>query len=213
MGDQELTQTTIDFSQRIAQEFEESSRVKKQAIESQMAILNQAANVLLQALQSGNKVLLFGNGGSAADSQHIASELVSKFKMNRKAFPAIALTTDTSILTSIANDFNYDYVFARQIEALGQKGDVALGISTSGNSANVIKGAIAAKELGLTTIGFTGAGGGKLKEYVDLCLMVPSQVTARIQEVHITAAHAICTLVEEELCADNSNTANIFQSR
>jgi D-sedoheptulose 7-phosphate isomerase len=154
---------------------------------------------LLKALDAGNKVILFGNGGSAADSQHIAGELVSKFRRERKALPAIALTTDTSILTSIANDFGFEYVFARQVEALGAPGDIALGISTSGNSPNVIHALRVARQLGLVTIGFTGEDGGELKDAVDICFQVPSNSTPRIQEMHITVAHTLCELIEIEL--------------
>jgi D-sedoheptulose 7-phosphate isomerase len=157
--------------------------------------------LLIQTLAAGRKVLIFGNGGSAADSQHIAGELVSKFRRERQALAAIALTTDTSILTSIGNDYGFDYLFARQIEALGQEGDVAWGISTSGNSPNVLRAVKTAREQGLITLGFTGQDGGELKNLVDICFCVPSSSTPRIQEVHITVAHALCELVEQAFCA------------
>lgn len=193
-----------NFASEIVVELEESIRVKKRVIDEQMPLLNEIMHVLLQALQAGKKIILFGNGGSAADSQHIAAELVSKFRRDRRALPAIALTTDTSILTSIGNDYSFADVFSRQIEAFGQKGDVAIGISTSGNSPNVLKAIQFAKEQGLTTIGFSGADGGELKDCTDICFRVPSQSTPRIQEVHITVAHALCELIEQEFCQDNA---------
>jgi D-sedoheptulose 7-phosphate isomerase len=186
------------FINEIRAELEQSVRVKQRVIEEQAFVLEEILQILLRTLRAGNKIILFGNGGSAADSQHIAAELISKFRRDRSALPAIALTTDTSILTSIANDFSFDYVFSRQIEGLGQRGDVALGISTSGNSPNVINALQTANELGITTIGFTGAEGGALKDHVDICFHAPSQNTARIQEVHIAAAHTLCELIEQE---------------
>ncbi|MBI5031573.1 MAG: D-sedoheptulose 7-phosphate isomerase [Chloroflexi bacterium] len=187
------------LSQRIASEVETSIQVKQRVIAEQISILDEIAQLLIEALRAGGKVLVFGNGGSAADSQHIAAELVSRFRRERGALPSIALTTDTSILTAIANDYSFDRVFARQVEALGQKGDVALGISTSGNSPNVLSGMMAAREQGMRAIGFTGEDGGKLKDCVDLCFRVPSRNTARIQEAHITIAHALCEIIEQEL--------------
>ena len=192
------------FSQKIAGELQASIQVKQRVMAEQLATLNTILGVLIQALGAGKKVILFGNGGSAADSQHIAAELVSRFRRDRKALPAIALTTDTSILTSIGNDYGFENIFSRQIEALGQEGDVAVAISTSGNSPNVIKAIRAARERGLTTIGFTGEDGGSLKEVADICFQVPSRNTARIQEAHITAAHALCELIEQVICHDNA---------
>ncbi len=188
-----------DFSRWFRQMLSESIAVKQKALGENEAAFIEMVEVVLEALRSGHKVLLFGNGGSAADAQHIAAEMVSKFGRDRRALPAIALTTDTSILTSIANDYAYDRVFARQIEALGQPGDVAIGISTSGNSPNVLKALALARERGLHTVGLTGLDGGKLPEAVDICLRVPSNRTPRIQEVHITVAHALCEIVEREL--------------
>lgn len=188
---------TIDFSTHITQEFEESAKIQQLVVADQVETLNKITNAILNALQAGNKVLIFGNGGSAADSQHIAAEFVSKFRRIRAAIPAIALTVDTSILTSIGNDFGFDYVFARQIEALGQPGDIALGISTSGNSPNVLRALRTAHDKGLVTIGFTGLSGGKLKDNVDICFQVPTDSTPRIQESHITAGHTVCELVEQ----------------
>ena len=144
-------------------------------------------------------MILFGNGGSAADAQHVAGELVNKFQLEREALAAIALTTDSSVLTSIANDYDYSRVFARQVEAWTKEGDVVIGISTSGNSANVIEAVKVAREKGAKTIGFTGRGGGKLAKLVDLVVSVPSDETPRIQESHITIFHIICYLVERGL--------------
>jgi D-sedoheptulose 7-phosphate isomerase len=187
------------YVQDIRAELEESLKIKQRVIDEQIFVIQEILIALLKALDAGNKVILFGNGGSAADSQHIAGELVSKFRRERKALPAIALTTDTSILTSIANDFSFEHVFARQIEALGAPGDIALGISTSGNSPNVIHALRVASQLGLVTIGFTGEDGGELKDAVDICFRVPSNSTPRIQEMHITVAHTLCELIEMEL--------------
>lgn len=190
------------YVEDIRAELEESLRVKQRVIEEQILVIQEILEALLEALSAGNKVILFGNGGSAADSQHIAGELVSKFRRERRALPAIALTTDTSILTSIANDFSFEQVFARQIEALGVPGDIALGISTSGNSANVLHALRLARKMGLVTIGFTGEDGGELKDAVDFCFRVPSNSTPRIQEMHITVAHTLCELIEMELLAE-----------
>ncbi len=191
------------FGQRIAEELENSIEVKKRVIDEQLSTLNDIATLSIQTIQEGKKIILFGNGGSAADAQHIAAELVNMFSRDRRALPAIALTTDSSILTCIANDRSFEDVFSRQIEAIGQKGDMAIGISTSGNSPNVLKAIRTAKERGIMTVGFTGADGGKLKDYANICFRVPSRATPRIQEVHITVAHAICGLIEEELFPNN----------
>ena len=151
-------------------------------------------------MRAGGKLLIFGNGGSAADAQHIAAELAFKMGREREALPALALTTDTSLLTAIGNDRSFDFIFARQIQALGRKGDIALAISTSGNSPNVIEAVNQAREMEIGTIGLLGAGGGKVFEIVNLALIVPSNETPRIQEVHIAASHIICQLIEDELC-------------
>lgn len=154
------------------------------------------AEASIAALHDGGKVCFFGNGGSAADAQHFAAEFVVRFTRNRKALPSIAFTTDTSILTACANDFGYDEVFARQVEGLCGPKDVVVGISTSGNSPNVVRGLEAADALNLKTVAFTGESGGKCAELADLALKVPSSVTARIQECHLIAGHTICDLVE-----------------
>lgn len=190
--------TQRDLALELVQALEESIATKKLVIEKCLPVLESIAGVLIKALKNGNKVLLFGNGGSAADSQHIAAELVGRFQRERKALPAMALTTDTSILTAIGNDYSFDSVFARQIEALGDKGDVAIGLSTSGNSRNVLQAMRAARRMEMITIGLTGESGGELKNVVDFCFHAPSRQTSHIQEVHITIAHALCEIVESE---------------
>jgi D-sedoheptulose 7-phosphate isomerase len=150
--------------------------------------------------EKNGKVILFGNGGSASDSQHIAAELVGRFKKDRTALAAIALTVNTSVLTSLANDYGYEVVFARQIEALGQKNDVAIGISTSGKAKNVANGLRQAKKMGLKTVALTGGDGGEIAKLAEVSLVVPSPVTARIQEAHITIGHIICELIEQAVC-------------
>jgi D-sedoheptulose 7-phosphate isomerase len=158
-----------------------------------------AANVIAESLKSGGKVLLFGNGGSAADAQHLAAEFVGRFVLERSPLAGIALTTDSSILTAVGNDYGFDQVFVRQILALGRPGDVAIGISTSGNSPNVIKAVQAAAERGLRTIGLAGRDGGALAGAVEIAITVPSTNTARIQECHIAVGHVLCELVEDDL--------------
>ena len=154
---------------------------------------------LAEALKAGGKVLVFGNGGSAADAQHLAAELVARYAKDRPAWAAIALTTDTSVLTAVANDFGYDAVFRRQVEALGRPGDVAVGISTSGRSPSVVQAIAKAREMGLVTVGMTGNGGGALAGLVDYLIDVPHPATPRIQEVHALAVHVICAIVEEAI--------------
>ena len=160
------------------------------------------AEVLMASLQQGNKAILFGNGGSAADAQHIAAELVGRFAFERPALSALALSVNGSCITAIGNDYGYDRVFARQIEALGRPGDVAIGISTSGNSPNVVSAVLVAKKLGLHTVALTGSAGGELKNAVDHCICVPSDETPRIQECHILIGHIISELVEEAVCRE-----------
>lgn len=177
----------------------ESIEVKEETLKRQSKIIAKIAQRVIQCYRQGRKVILFGNGGSAADAQHVAAELVCRFQKERKSLPAIALTTDTSALTAIGNDYGFDKIFSRQVESMAEEGDVAIGISTSGNSVNVIEGINEAKKKSAYTIGFLGRTGGKLKDIVDLALCVPSLNTARIQEVHITVGHIICQIVEEEL--------------
>lgn len=150
------------------------------------------------ALKEGRKLLLMGNGGSAADCQHIASELVGRFQRERRGLPAIALTTDTSILTSVSNDYSFEAVFARQIEALADRGDIVIGISTSGESRNIVKAVESAKELGCFTVGLLGRSGGVLKSMVDLPIVVSADKTARVQECHLLIIHMVCEMIEEE---------------
>ena len=157
------------------------------------------AEVITKAFQAGNKLILFGNGGSAADAQHLAAEMTGRYLKERAALPAISLTANTSALTAIGNDYSFEMVFARQIEALGVAGDVAIGISTSGNSQNVIRAIEVARKKGITAVALTGLNGGKLKSVADYCLTVPSTETPRIQEAHILIGHIICELVENEL--------------
>ncbi len=158
-----------------------------------------ALDLSAHAIRLGNKLLLFGNGGSAADAQHIAAELMIRYRDNRAAIPAISLTTDTSALTACANDFGFDSVFARQIEGLGRAGDVAIGISTSGTSANVTEGLAKARALGLRTVGLTGGTGGHMPRLCDVLINVPSATTARIQEMHILIGHMLCKALEQRL--------------
>jgi D-sedoheptulose 7-phosphate isomerase len=159
-------------------------------------VIQQIADRIQLCLNQGGKLLLMGNGGSAADSQHIAAELVGRFRQERRGLPAIALTTDTSILTSVGNDYGYEHIFARQIDALCDTGDVVIGITTSGNSLSVINAILLARELGAYTIGFSGESGGRLAEVCDLTLKVPSGDTARIQEAHILVGHILCELLD-----------------
>lgn len=174
----------------------ELHQVAKEQLSPQIA---QAADLIIEAYKQGRKLLLCGNGGSAADAQHIAAELVGRFKKERRGLPAIALTTDTSIMTAVANDYWYDLLFARQVEALGDKGDVLIGISTSGNSVNVIRAVETAKFKGLKTIGFLGSDGGKLKDLVEIPIVVPFEGSDRVQEVHILIGHIICYLIDSKL--------------
>ena len=171
---------------------------KRHCIKTNVDKIIKAADLLAACLTSGNKVLFFGNGGSAADSQHLAAEFVNRFQIERPPLAAIALTTDTSILTSIGNDYHFDQIFSKQIQALGKKGDIAWGISTSGNSANVLKAVTAARQKGMTTIGMTGSG-GKLGACADLVFSVASETTARIQETHILLGHIVCDILERKL--------------
>jgi D-sedoheptulose 7-phosphate isomerase len=177
----------------------ESAVVKSHFFAAHASEVAEAASVLIEAIKLGKKILLFGNGGSAADAQHIAAELVNRYRKDRPAWAAIALTTDTSILTSIANDSSFEEVFSRQIEALGQPGDVAVAISTSGNSPNIVRAVEKARQLGLRTIGLLGNDGGQVGNLVELPLVVESRQPPRIQETHITIGHILCDLIEQEL--------------
>jgi D-sedoheptulose 7-phosphate isomerase len=182
--------------------FSASAELKNSLTEEDFKIIEQITEKIISAYRSGNKVVIFGNGGSAADAQHIAGELVSKFYKDRKGLPALALHTNTTVITAVANDYDFSEIFAKQIEAHVQKGDIAIGISTSGTSPNVIKGLNKAGELGAVTIGFAGETGRKIDNIADIVFNVPSRDTPRIQEVHITAGHIICYLVEKTLFPD-----------
>jgi D-sedoheptulose 7-phosphate isomerase len=189
-----------DTARAIRELVDESIRVKQVFAAEQTDALTRAIDLVVDALKADRKILLFGNGGSAADAQHIAAEMVGRFLGERKGMPAIALTTDTSALTAIANDYGYDAVFARQIEALGRPGDVAVAISTSGKSPNVLKAVDVARAAGLKTIGLTGGDGGPLASRVDVSLCVSaSRLSFRIQETHIMAGHILCELVDRRL--------------
>lgn len=179
----------------------ESIAVKERFVEKNLGLILQGAEQMAGCIASGHKILLFGNGGSAADAQHIAAEFVNRFEVERPPLAALALTTDTSIITSIGNDYHFDDIFAKQIRAIARKDDIALGISTSGNSRNVIAGIEAAKALGLYTVGFTGRG-GKVAAMADLVFAVESDITARIQETHGILGHMLCDLVDRQLYPD-----------
>ncbi len=180
----------------------ESIQVKEEILRNQVESIFEISHLMIDCLKKDGKVIVFGNGGSASDSQHIAAELVGRFKKDRSALAGIALTTNTSILTSLANDYGYDVVFSRQVEALGKKNDVVLGISTSGKAKNVALGIKQAKKMGIKTVALTGGDGGEIVKLADVSLLVPSKITARIQEAHITIAHIICEMIEQELCQE-----------
>lgn len=182
--------------------FDDSAEVKRRFARDHADKIVQVAHVIGRAFQTGHKVLLFGNGGSATDAAHIAAEFVGRYKRERTPFPAIALATDIAAITCIANDYGFDELFARQVRAHGQAGDVAIAISTSGNSPNVLRGVEAAKAMGLTTVAWTGGSGGKLAGMVDFAFIVPSSLTARIQESHITLGHVLCELIEDHVLAN-----------
>ena len=187
----------INMKESIEKSFLDSAKeIKKASALSE--IIEKSIISIIDCIEKGNKIIIFGNGGSAADAQHIAAELISKFKKNRRSLPAIALTTDTSIITSIGNDFSFDCIFSRQCESLVAKGDVVIGISTSGNSINVKNGIIKSKEKGAKTIALLGNNGGIIKEYVDIPIIVESSSTSKIQETHRVIYHIICEYVESK---------------
>jgi D-sedoheptulose 7-phosphate isomerase len=190
------------MKEAIVKAFEDSARTKKAFLRDNMETLLSVIEVIAEAFLRGNKLLLFGNGGSAADAQHIAAEFVNRFRMDRPPLPALSLTTDTSAITSIANDFDYKEIFAKQVKALGKEGDVALAISTSGNAANVLAAIDACKKLKIATIGLTGGDAGKMARKVDYLLSVSEgKNTARIQETHILVGHVICEMIDLRLFA------------
>ncbi len=183
----------------IQKRFKESAEVKARFLKENLSRLLETIKLVSHTFEAGNKLFLFGNGGSAADAQHIAAEFVNRYIMDRPPLPAIALTTDTSVLTSVSNDMAFNDIFSRQIKALGKEGDVAVGISTSGNSPNVIKAFEVAKEMGIKTVALTGNDGGILAKLADLSLIVSSNSTPRIQETHILIGHLLCEMVEHQL--------------
>jgi D-sedoheptulose 7-phosphate isomerase len=183
----------------IPKRFKESGEVKARFLKENLPHLLEAIHLISQSFEAGNKLLLFGNGGSAADAQHIAAEFVNRYIIDRPPLPAIALTTDTSIITSIANDTAFVEIFSKQIKALGREGDVAMGITTSGTSPNVIRAFEVAKELGLKTVALTGGDGGSVSKITDVALIVPSTSTPRVQEAHILIGHILCEMVEHQL--------------
>jgi D-sedoheptulose 7-phosphate isomerase len=188
-----------DMKSIVDRSFEESIEAKRSCMERNRESLIRAATMIVDAFHSENKLMLFGNGGSAADAQHIAAEFVNRFMIERPPLPAMSLTTDTSVLTSVGNDYTFDDVFSKQVKALGMEGDVAWGMSTSGDSVNVLEALIVARERGLRTIGMTGANTGKIAEVAQVLLRVDAENTARIQECHITMAHIISELVDYQL--------------
>jgi D-sedoheptulose 7-phosphate isomerase len=189
----------MEMKRKIEDIINESIFVKENTLQSQGEVIINIAKAIITCLKKGGKVMFCGNGGSAADSQHLAAELVGRFQKNRKALAAIALTTDTSLITAVANDFGFENIFSRQVEALAGKNDILVAISTSGNSPNVIAAAKLAKKMKIKTVSFTGCDGGKLARLTGLSLIVPSHNTARVQETHITIGHVICQLVEDEI--------------
>src|SRR5580698_1839031 len=197
------------FEERVIRSIQASIAVKQLLLANSelVSVIAKVSQGLVDTFLQGNKVLLFGNGGSAADAQHIAAEFVGRFAFDRPPLPALALSVNTSALTAIGNDYGFDQIFSRQIEALGHRGDVAIGISTSGNSPNVLQGLITARKMGLHTVAFTGGSGGKLMGAADDCLCAPSKETPRIQECHILIGHVISQLVEHAIFHEQSSVS------
>ncbi|MCS7214595.1 MAG: D-sedoheptulose 7-phosphate isomerase [Thermodesulfovibrio sp.] len=189
----------MEIEDKIRKAYEESIKVKEHFFKENIALIKEVAEIIAKSLNEGGKILIFGNGGSATDASHIAAEFVNRFKRERPGLPAIALNTDMAVLTAIANDYDYSEIFAKQVKALGQSGDIVIGISTSGSSRNVIKAIEVAKKRGLKSIAFTSSKGEKLISKVDYAFAVPSEDTPRIQETHITLGHILCELVEDIL--------------
>jgi len=183
-------------SQYIFDEFNDHQDVLKKTIEELENDIEEAGELIVSTLMAGNKVLLFGNGGSAGDAQHIAAELTGRYKTERQALPAVALTTDTSAITAISNDYGFDRIFDRQVEAIGKEGDLLIGISTSGNSRNVLRALAYGKDNGMNTLGLSGKGGGDMKNLCDINIIIPSDDTARIQEMHILIGHVLCGIID-----------------
>ncbi len=198
-----------DFEQRVSASIRASIAVKELLLRNAevVSVIAKVSELLVDTVDKGNKVLLFGNGGSAADAQHIAAEFVGRFAFDRPALPALALSVNTSCVTAIGNDYGFDLVFSRQIEALARPGDMAIGISTSGNSSNVLHGLSTARKMGLCTVALTGCTGGKLKNAAEYCICAPSNETPRIQECHILIGHIISELVEETIVHEQSRVS------
>jgi D-sedoheptulose 7-phosphate isomerase len=190
------------MEEKIQKSFEDSIAVKRETAEKYAAVIADMASAMIEALRNDHRIYIAGNGGSAADAQHIAGELVGRFAMERKALPVVALTTDTSVLTAVANDYGFDEVFRRQVEAHVREGDVLLCISTSGDSPNVLRALEEAKKRGARVLALAGRDGGALARAAELCVTVPAQQTWRIQETHITIGHILCELIESELFKD-----------
>lgn len=193
----------MNLDHRIIQEIRESIQTKEALASQTCGRIAEAASLIVTRIRAGNKLILFGNGGSASDAQHIAAEFVGRYRAERRALPAIALTANSSAVTAIGNDYGFDDLFARQIPAFAKPGDVAIAISTSGNSANVVRGVEAAKRIGVLTVALTGACGGKLRELADVCVSVPSESTPRIQEAHILIGHILSGIVEDSIVSEN----------
>jgi D-sedoheptulose 7-phosphate isomerase len=191
----------------IVREIQESIAVKQELARVAIPLIAEAARLIIASVRIGGKLIAFGNGGSAADAQHLAAELVGRYRADRSAIAAIALTTDSSALTAISNDFGFENIFSRQLEGIGKPGDVVLAISTSGNSPNVLRAAVLARKLGMATIGLSGRSGGELRDSVDLCLCVPSDSTPRIQEAHSLVIHILCGIVENAV-VDSGRTSD-----
>ncbi|MGD0581538.1 MAG: D-sedoheptulose 7-phosphate isomerase [Bacteroidales bacterium] len=196
----------MQSKESIKRQIEQAIHVKEQILNDELftSKIEQAAILCSDALRRGNKILLAGNGGSAADAQHIAAELVNRFGFDRPALAAVSLTTDSSVLTSISNDYGYNRIIARQVEAIGTRGDILIVISTSGSSENILEGISEAGKKGITTIGLTGRSGGRMKDSCDLMINVPSDETPRIQEAHIMIGHIICSIIETSLFGTNN---------
>jgi D-sedoheptulose 7-phosphate isomerase len=196
---EQMTSQDNSFDQDFCRIIEDSIAAHQRLMVESLPILNEVAHAFIRALRGGNKIMLFGNGGSAADAQHVAGELVGRFLKESQPWPAIALTTDTSILTAVGNDWEFNDVFGRQVRALAKPGDVVVGISTSGKSPNVLRGLADGRACGTVTVGFTGANGTAMREAADICFCAPAQMTPRIQELHLLAWHAICEMVENTM--------------
>ena len=192
-------QDTRTTEQTITALLQETATLHNELPSEQIVRIAQAAALMTRALQAGRKIIWFGHGGSATQSQHMAGEFVGRFQRERRSLPSISLTENMASVTAIGNDYSFDVIFARQMEGLAQPGDVAVGLSTSGNSSNVLAGLEAAKRLKADTVGLTGSGGGRMAALCDICICVPSTMTARVQEVHLTIGHILCSLVEDAL--------------